>query len=152
GARAARHAGARRCAGAPGLPDQADRGHPGRPASGARLMAALGYRSFWYVVARSQDLAPNQVVQRKVLGEWLAVFRDESGPPAGRRDRCMHRNAPLPKGRVRGGQRQGGYPGWVYDGSGPVVAVPAEGAKFTASKRRCAVRYAALEHDGFVYV
>jgi phenylpropionate dioxygenase-like ring-hydroxylating dioxygenase large terminal subunit len=113
---------------------------------------ALSYRSFWYVVALSTELRPDAVLQRKVLGEWLAVFRDENGQPAALRDRCMHRNAPLSKGMVRNGQLQCGYHGWVYDKSGTVVAVPAEGEKFTASKRRCAVRYATAEHDGFVYV
>jgi phenylpropionate dioxygenase-like ring-hydroxylating dioxygenase large terminal subunit len=113
---------------------------------------ALSYRSFWYVVALSAELKPSQVLQRKVLGEWLALFRDENGQPAALRDRCMHRNAPLSKGVVHNGQLQCGYHGWVYDRSGTVVAVPAEGDKFTASKRRCAVRYATAEHDGFVYV
>jgi phenylpropionate dioxygenase-like ring-hydroxylating dioxygenase large terminal subunit len=113
---------------------------------------ALGYRSFWYVVALSTELGPATVLRRKVLGEWLAIFRGDDGRPAALRDRCMHRNAPLSKGMVKGGQLQCGYHGWVYDRHGTVVAVPAEGERFTASKRRCAVGYAAAEHDGFVYV
>ena len=112
---------------------------------------ALGYRSFWYVVARSEDLGAAEVLRRKVLGEWVALFRDEQGAPAALRDRCMHRNAPLSKGIVQGGKLQCGYHGWTYDAAGTVVAVPAEGDKFSASKRRCAVRYATREHDGYVY-
>jgi phenylpropionate dioxygenase-like ring-hydroxylating dioxygenase large terminal subunit len=113
---------------------------------------ALGYRSFWYVVAQSSELPPSTVLRRKVLGEWLALFRGDDGRPAALRDRCMHRNAPLSKGQVRDGQLQCPYHGWVYDKDGVVVAVPAEGRKFNASKRRCATRYATVEQDGFVYV
>jgi phenylpropionate dioxygenase-like ring-hydroxylating dioxygenase large terminal subunit len=113
---------------------------------------ALSYRSFWYVVALSTELSPTTVLRRKVLGEWLAVFRGADGRPAALRDRCMHRNAPLSKGMARAGQLQCGYHGWVYDRAGTVVAVPAEGQKFTSSKRRCAQSYATCEHDGFVYV
>lgn len=112
----------------------------------------LGYRSFWYVVAQTPELGPSTVLRRKVLGEWIAIFRGDDGKPAALRDRCMHRNAPLSKGRVQDGQLQCPYHGWVYDKEGTVVAVPAEGDQFTASKRRCAVRYATVEQDGFVYV
>jgi phenylpropionate dioxygenase-like ring-hydroxylating dioxygenase large terminal subunit len=115
-------------------------------------MAALGYRSFWYVVAQSEELGPTTVLRRKVLGEWMAIFRGDDGQPAALRDRCMHRNAPLSKGAVQAGQLQCPYHGWVYDKAGTVVAVPAEGRSFSASKRRCAVGYATLEQDGYVYV
>ncbi|MDB4968630.1 MAG: Rieske (2Fe-2S) iron-sulfur domain protein [Myxococcales bacterium] len=114
--------------------------------------ATLSYRSFWYVVAQSAELGPATVLRRKLLGEWLAVFRGDDGRPAALRDRCMHRNAPLSKGVVRDGQLQCPYHGWVYDKQGTVVAVPAEGDRFSASKRRCATRYASVEEDGFVYV
>ncbi len=111
----------------------------------------LSYRSFWYVVAQSAELGPKTVLRRKVLGEWMAVFRGDGGHPAALRDRCMHRNAPLSKGMVNDGLLQCPYHGWVYDGAGTVVAVPAEGEKFKASKRRCAVSYPVIERDGFVY-
>jgi phenylpropionate dioxygenase-like ring-hydroxylating dioxygenase large terminal subunit len=112
----------------------------------------LSYRSFWYVVAQSAELGETTVVQRKVLGEWLAVFRGADGMPAALRDRCMHRNAPLSKGRVHGGNLQCPYHGWTYDRKGLVLAVPAEGENFKVSKRRCATSYATREQDGFVYV
>ena len=114
--------------------------------------AALSYRSFWYVVAQSKELSADRVLRRKVLGEWLAIFRGDDGKPSALRDRCMHRNAPLSKGTVQAGQLQCPYHGWVYDKHGVVVAVPAEGAKFRSSKRRCATTYPSIEQDGFIYV
>ncbi len=112
----------------------------------------MDYRSFWYVVAESDKLEAGTLLGRKVLGEWLAVFRDETGRAVAMRDRCMHRNAPLSKGRVEHGQVRCPYHGWTYDGTGTVTAVPAEGAGFKASKKRCAVTFPVVEQDGFVYV
>lgn len=110
------------------------------------------YRSFWYVVALSDELEASTVLSRKVLGEWLAVFRDEAGRPVVLRDRCMHRNAPLSKGQVQDGKLQCPYHGWVYDGRGQVVAVPAESTNFHASPKRCAKTFEVVEQEGFVYV
>jgi phenylpropionate dioxygenase-like ring-hydroxylating dioxygenase large terminal subunit len=112
----------------------------------------LSYRSFWYVVCQSSALGADQVLGRKVLGEWLAVFRGPDGAPAAVRDRCKHRNAPLSRGACQGGKLQCPYHGWVYDHEGTVVAVPAEGKDFKATGRRAVERFATREQDGFVYV
>ena len=55
----------------------------------------MDFRDFWYVVAESRELKPGQVLARKLMGEWLAVFRDENGKPAAVQDRCKHRAAQL---------------------------------------------------------
>ena len=112
----------------------------------------MNFSSFWYIVAPSEKLASEQVIGRKVLGEWLAIFRGPGGEPVAMRDRCMHRNAPLSKGFVKAGQVQCPYHGWVYDRDGMVVAVPAEGDAFRATKRRCAKTFPVREQDGYVYV
>lgn len=114
--------------------------------------AAVRREHFWYVVAQSASLKPGVVLSRKVLGEWLVVFRGESGRAAVLRDRCMHRHAPLSKGRWEKGRLQCPYHGWTYDEAGVVVAVPAEGERFSASKGRCAKAFSVREQDGFVYV
>jgi phenylpropionate dioxygenase-like ring-hydroxylating dioxygenase large terminal subunit len=109
-------------------------------------------RDFWYVVAETRTLRPGQVLARRVLDEWLAVFRDASGAPVALRDVCLHRNAQLSRGEVRDGRLTCPYHGWVYDGEGRVVAVPSLGDDTRKIGRRCAVRYATCELDGFVYV
>jgi phenylpropionate dioxygenase-like ring-hydroxylating dioxygenase large terminal subunit len=107
---------------------------------------------FWYVVAESKELKEGVVLSRKVLGEALAVFRDESGKAVALRDRCMHRNAPLSKGTVAKGCVTCPYHGWTYDKQGTVVAVPAEGDKFRSTASRATKKYQTTEEDGFVYV
>lgn len=113
---------------------------------------SINFKSFWYVVALSEELQAETVLSRKVLGEWLAVFRGADGRATILRDRCMHRNAPLSAGTVRRGQLQCPYHGWTYDQDGKVVAVPAEGPDFRVRERRCAQRFPVLEQEGFVYV
>lgn len=111
---------------------------------------------FWYVVAISQQLKPNQVLARTVLGEWLVIFRDRDGQPVVLRDRCMHRNSRLSTGAVKQGRLHCPYHGWVYDGQGEVVDVPSEGEFFQRYLKhkdsRCVKRYDVCEQDGYIYV
>lgn len=107
---------------------------------------------FWYVVAETSELASDAVLSRRVLGEWLAVFRGEDGRATALQDRCKHRNGRLSKGTVQKGCLACPYHGWVYDAAGQVVAVPAEGPHFKATQGRRGKVFDVREQDGFVYV
>lgn len=111
----------------------------------------MKFEDFWYVVAESDQLKSNTVLGRTVLGEWLAVFRGEDGTVA-LRDRCMHRNSRLSRGMICQGKLHCPYHGWVYDHTGKVVAVPAEGDGFKAIDSRRTQQYDTREQDGYVYV
>jgi phenylpropionate dioxygenase-like ring-hydroxylating dioxygenase large terminal subunit len=112
----------------------------------------MRFEDFWYVVAISDRLKPNTVISLTVLDEWLAVFRGEDGKSVALRDRCMHRHSRLSRGKVAQGKIHCPYHGWVYDQTGKVVAVPAEGDGFKVMESRCAKRYETKEQDGYVYV
>lgn len=112
----------------------------------------MKFEDFWYVVSLSDRLQPNKVLARTVLGEWLAVFRGENGQPVALRDRCMHRNSRLSRGKVCQGKIQCPYHGWTYDRTGRVVAVPAEGENFKNLESRRTKHYDTREQDGYVYV
>lgn len=112
----------------------------------------MKFEDFWYVVAIADRLKPNTVLSRTILGEWLAIFRDEDGEAVALRDRCMHRNSRLTPGTVCNGKLQCPYHGWVYDKTGQVIAVPAEGEQYKAIASRHAKRYATQEQDGYIYV
>jgi phenylpropionate dioxygenase-like ring-hydroxylating dioxygenase large terminal subunit len=111
----------------------------------------MRFEDFWYVIALSEELPVDRPVARKVLGEWLAVFRDEAGSPFALRDRCMHRNSRLSLGKVRDGCLECPYHGWIYDAAGEVVAVPAEGESFKRLSSRRTACYPTREQDGYVY-
>lgn len=110
----------------------------------------MTFEDFWYVVALSEQLTDKTVLARRLLGEWLVLFRDEQGQSIALRDCCLHRNSRLSTGTLQGGQLQCPYHGWRYDGSGTVVAVPAEGKCPRVARK--AVRYATQEQDSYVYV
>jgi phenylpropionate dioxygenase-like ring-hydroxylating dioxygenase large terminal subunit len=112
----------------------------------------MDLKDFWYVVCESRELKEGKVLARKVMDEWLAVFRGADGKAVALQDRCLHRAAQLSRGRVVNGNLQCPYHGWKYDGQGQVVQVPAEGPGEPKLKRRCAVRYSVTERDDYVYV
>ena len=112
----------------------------------------MNFRDFWYVVAESRELKPGKVLARKVMGEWLAVFRDEDGKAVVLQDRCKHRGVQLSGGTLNGGKLSCPYHGWTYNNIGEVVAVPSEGENFKRAKSRCVPRYTTCEQDDFVYV
>lgn len=112
---------------------------------------SISQKDFWYVVAESRELAHNQVLSRTVMGEWLAVFRDENGKVVAMRDRCAHRGAQISKGSCRNGKVTCPYHGWTYDGSGRVTSIPSEGPRGTAGQRH-GTPFLALEQDDFIYV
>jgi len=111
----------------------------------------VSFDKFWYVVANADELKPGMVLRRKVLGEWLAVFRGEDGNAAALQDRCMHRNAPLSKGLVVVNNLRCPYHGWEYDCDGQVQAIPSEGDDFKCTRGRRTKSFAVREQDGFVY-
>ncbi|MEL7245617.1 MAG: Rieske 2Fe-2S domain-containing protein, partial [Cyanobacteria bacterium J06573_2] len=41
----------------------------------------MKFEYFWYVAALSNKLKPNKVISRKILGEWLVIFRGIDGKP-----------------------------------------------------------------------
>lgn len=112
----------------------------------------MKHEHFWYVVSTSAELRPGVVLQREILGEWLAVFRGADGSPTAVQDRCMHRAGRLSKGSVVDGCLRCPYHGWTYDTDGTLVGVPAEGEAFRQLERRRVRTYEVTEQDDYVYV
>jgi phenylpropionate dioxygenase-like ring-hydroxylating dioxygenase large terminal subunit len=106
---------------------------------------------FWYVVAESKELGVNKVISRSLLGEWLAIFRDNEGNISALQDKCLHRNAQISRGKVIEGKLQCPYHGWTYASSGEVVHIPSMGPTHKPGTR-CAVSYEVLEKENYIYV
>lgn len=112
----------------------------------------VSYKHYWYVACQSSALAANQVIQRTILDEWIALFRDQDGKATAFQDRCPHRNFKLSEGYVKDGRLQCPYHGWVFDKAGQVVAIPSESQNFKPLKSRCAKTFEVLEIDDLIYV
>lgn len=116
-------------------------------------MSELSFENFWYIACESHELKPNQVMARKILNEWVVLFRDEDNKARAFEDRCIHRNSQLSKGWVKDGKLQCSYHGWIFQGDGKLVGIPSEGP--LASKKvgsRCAKVFECVEQDDFVYI
>ena len=111
----------------------------------------MNFKDFWYAVAQSKDIGPDRVIGAKLLDQWMALFRDANGEAVALEDRCLHRGAPLSRGRVRDGCLQCAYHGWVYDAGGRVLRVPSEGPGAKPAGRQ-AKAFAVCEADDYVYV
>jgi phenylpropionate dioxygenase-like ring-hydroxylating dioxygenase large terminal subunit len=109
----------------------------------------VAFENYWYIVAESGELTSRGVLARSVLDRTLACFRGSDGSPAVLEDRCLHRNAPLSAGCVRGGLLTCAYHGWTYDAGGRVVSIPSTGPR----QNLPAIRpFPVSERDGYVYV
>ncbi len=110
------------------------------------------FKDYWYIACETKELKKGQVLARKILDEWIVLFRDETQKPRAFQDRCIHRNSQLSKGRVKNGQLQCSYHGWIFNGEGKLTNIPSEGPNQKKVGKRCAVTYDVLEQEGFVFV
>lgn len=112
----------------------------------------INFKNFWYVLCESKQLKKDMVLSRKILDELIAVYRDHEGKPVALQDRCIHRNSQLSKGWVKDGKLQCSYHGWMFDGQGKLVHIPAEGPNQSKIGNRCALKYETIEQDDFIFV
>ncbi|NIF82693.1 aromatic ring-hydroxylating dioxygenase subunit alpha [Comamonas sp. Tr-654] len=75
-------------------------------------------RNVWYVAAWDTEVPVGKILARTILGERIAIFRDETGNVSALFDRCPHRFAPLSMGKVVGGCVQCPYHGLEFRGDG----------------------------------
>jgi phenylpropionate dioxygenase-like ring-hydroxylating dioxygenase large terminal subunit len=121
-------------------------GNPGSPPSTSGTTLA----NFWHPVALSDEVT-EQPKQFQLLGETLAIFRDEQGVAAFK-DLCIHRGTALSLGWITDGRLTCMYHGWQYDRTGACVHIPSlpEGASIPRKAR--AIVYRAEEAYGLVWV
>ncbi len=112
----------------------------------------INFKNYWYIACKSSELSSNHPIGRTILGEWIVLFRDESGSAIALQDRCPHRNFKLSLGRIKDNCLQCPYHGWVLDKDGIVCKIPSEGDKKIEPGPRRGIKYLTIEQDDFVYV
>lgn len=80
-------------------------------------------RNCWYVAGRSAEIG-RELMQRRILGVDVALYRTLAGAPVAVRNRCPHRSFPLAKGRLEGDILVCGYHGMQFDTSGRCARMP----------------------------
>ncbi len=111
-------------------------------------MGAL-LRKFWHPVAVASSIGPASAIPIRVLGEDLTLYRGESGLPYIVAQRCAHRRTLLQSGWVEGERIRCTYHGWLYDGTGQCVEMPAEDPSFPPKVRITA--YPARDYGGLIF-
>lgn len=83
-------------------------------------------RCFWHPVAAVAELESEPVKGVKLLGERLALFRNDDGSFGLVAERCPHRGTSLACGMIDGDGLRCAYHGWKFDKQGRCVETPAE--------------------------
>lgn len=79
----------------------------------------------WYVGATGDEIGPG-MLSRRLLGQQVLLYRQESGEVVAMEDRCAHRSLPLSRGRLDDGHVTCAYHGFVFGPSGACVRVPSQ--------------------------
>jgi phenylpropionate dioxygenase-like ring-hydroxylating dioxygenase large terminal subunit len=82
-------------------------------------------RNAWYVAALSAEVK-EELLPRSILGERIVMFRKPGGGIAALEDRCIHRQVPLSKGKLRDGVVSCWYHGLKYDSAGKCIEIPSQ--------------------------
>jgi 5,5'-dehydrodivanillate O-demethylase len=93
-------------------------------------------RRYWQPVAAAGELTDETPIKAvKLLGEELAVFRDNAGRYGLVGEHCPHRSASLAFGRVDAQGIRCPYHGWKFDAAGKCLEQPAEPPESTFKDR-----------------
>ena len=103
----------------------------------------------WYVAAWSHELPAGTLLARTLLDEPLVLWRQADGAIAALENRCVHRHAPLSRGRLEGDALRCGYHGLKFAPDGRCVEVPGMASPPASA---CVRRFAVVEHRRWVMV
>ena len=117
---------------------------------GPGTLAGRYLRQFWHPACLSSELNVKDKRRELILGEYITLYRGESGQVHALTDRCAHRGLQLSLGWVEGERIRCFYHGWTFDGAGACKEQPAEPQAYAA---RVKIRaFAAREYLGVIFV
>lgn len=105
----------------------------------------------WYAIMESKEVK-NKPVGVVRLNEKLVLWRDNSSKINCIFDKCCHRGASLSKGKVKIGKIQCPFHGFIYDNTGKVVTIPANGKAAVVPDRYKVNGYKVKEAYGFIWL
>jgi phenylpropionate dioxygenase-like ring-hydroxylating dioxygenase large terminal subunit len=109
-------------------------------------------RRYWQPVCLTEELPPGGApLCVAILGEKLALFRDDQGRPGLLGIHCSHRGTDLSYGRIENGGLRCLYHGWLYDIHGRCLEQPGEpgGGAYRDAIRH--LSYPCMEAGGAVF-
>jgi phenylpropionate dioxygenase-like ring-hydroxylating dioxygenase large terminal subunit len=106
----------------------------------------------WYVILESKELKKHKPLKVTRFNETLALWRDENSNACCVTDKCCHRGVSLSCGRVINGKLECPFHGFIYDKSGEVRVIPANGKNNPVPESMKVRAYKTFEAYGFIWL
>jgi phenylpropionate dioxygenase-like ring-hydroxylating dioxygenase large terminal subunit len=105
----------------------------------------------WYVILESVEVR-KKPVRVKRLNEHLVLWRKENGQICCISDLCCHRGASLAGGKIVNGTLECPFHGFLYDKTGRVVSIPANGKNRPVPETMKVRAYRTHEAYGLIWI
>ncbi|HWQ96937.1 MAG TPA: aromatic ring-hydroxylating dioxygenase subunit alpha [Clostridia bacterium] len=106
----------------------------------------------WYAVLSSKQVKKNRMIGVTRLSQKLVFWRDDADNVYCIFDKCCHRGASLCTGKLVENHVECPFHGFLYDGSGKVACIPANGKAAKVADNYRVNAYPARDAYGFIWV
>jgi phenylpropionate dioxygenase-like ring-hydroxylating dioxygenase large terminal subunit len=106
----------------------------------------------WYVILESKEVKKRKALHIKRLNRELVLWRDLQGQVHCIDDKCCHRGASLALGKIIDGMLECPFHGFLYDGTGRVKVIPANGKNAPVPGSMCVNTYKIHEEYGLIWM
>jgi phenylpropionate dioxygenase-like ring-hydroxylating dioxygenase large terminal subunit len=106
----------------------------------------------WYVILESKELKRNKPLRLKRLNEDLVLWRDKEDQVCCIADRCCHRGVSLSCGKIIDGSLECPFHGFIYDKSGKVKIIPANGKNRSVPETMFVRAFKTFESFGLIWL
>jgi phenylpropionate dioxygenase-like ring-hydroxylating dioxygenase large terminal subunit len=106
----------------------------------------------WYVILESKELKKNKPLKVKRFNEYLSMWRDEENNVCCIADKCCHRGVSLSCGSIINGKLECPFHGFIYNKSGMVTKIPANGKNTPVPKTMMVKSYKTYEGYGLIWL
>jgi phenylpropionate dioxygenase-like ring-hydroxylating dioxygenase large terminal subunit len=106
----------------------------------------------WYLILDSKELKKGRPLRIKRLNIDLALWRDQENQVCCIVDKCCHRGASLSCGKIVNGSLECPFHGFIYDKSGQVTCIPANGRNTAVPPVFKVPSYRTLDRSGFIWM
>jgi len=106
----------------------------------------------WYVILESKELKKRKPIRVKRFNENITLWRDENRNVCSIADKCCHRGASLSCGKIIKGKLECPFHGFIYDKSGKVQIIPANGKNKPAPEIMNVKAYTTFEAYGLIWL
>lgn len=106
----------------------------------------------WYAVLSSKQVKKNKMIGVTRLSQKLVFWRDDANEVHCIFDQCCHRGASLCTGKLVENHVECPFHGFLYDGSGKVTRIPANGNQAPVAENYRVNAYHARDAYGLIWV